>query len=147
MALYLELLRIKHSTVDEINDSIRQTVGESLIGEYPSLGAHQFYTESFEYKGYGYNVAINMLFNIKQPGEVCCCKKTLFFGVKPCRDPVTCMGVIKYKTHSKTLSFLSFSVQLKDMDANDAINETHRTAEGQINSLLQLQKANVKILK
>ncbi|WP_340820294.1 hypothetical protein [Methanolobus sp. WCC4] len=139
MALEDELIKIKESTVEELNDVLLQKIDDSLIDEYPATGMHQFYAESFEYKDYGYNIAINMFFNMEKFGEVCCCKDSLFLGVTPCQDSVVlCDEARKW---SKNYSFLCFSQHIGKNNVNDVILDVQSKVRDQVNSLLKMQKS------
>ncbi|MBN1133628.1 MAG: hypothetical protein JXA38_01615 [Methanosarcinaceae archaeon] len=145
MALKTELIKIKESGLDEINDVIRQKIDESLIDEYPATGVHQFYSESFFYKDYGYNIAINMFFNIKRYGEVSCCQDSLFLGVTPCQDTIASYN--EAKIHYQQFNFLCFSQNIGKNNASEIVEETHSKARNQIDYVLEKQKSIISVMQ
>lgn len=144
MTLEIELNKIKESTDNQINDIIRQKLNEASIEEYPATGMHRFYIESFLYKDYGYNIAINMFFNIERFGDICCCKDSLFLGVTPCQDSMVLNNEAKnYFTKS---NFLCFSLHIGKNNMHDVVLDTHTNARNQIDALLKKQRIVAKVM-
>jgi len=146
VTLVLELRKIKESTVEELNDAIRKKINASLIKEYPVTGVHQFYTEFFQYHQYGYNVEINMFFDIHKIGKVDCCKDSLFLSVTPCKDSVILFRIVNVSFKSRNP--VCFTQCIKDNEIENIVYETHLRAKNQIDILLnKMQLHNEEIYK
>jgi len=124
------------STSDEINDAIRQKVDESFIDEYPATGMHQFYKEFFDYGEYGYNIGINMFFNLEQAGVVNCCKDSLFLDVTPCDKCNMLFKVINASYKSRNPVCFTKCIN-DDAEIEKFIQESHDRARNQIDFMLQ----------
>lgn len=144
VTLEIQLKEIWESSEDEINDIIRLKIDESSIDDYPATGTHQFYTESFEYKDYGYNISINMFFNMERFGEVDCCKDSLFFGVTPCHASLPLCN--EAKRYYKKSNFLCFSQHIGKNNADDIVTNTHSRVKNQIDTLLEIREAAIAVV-
>lgn len=146
MNLVVELKKVVESTPDEINEIIRQHVNESFIDEYPATGVHYFYTEFFEHREYGYNVAINMFFNMEHVGDVHCCKESLFLSVTPSEKSVILFSIVNVPFKSRNP--VCFTKCVSDNEIEKFVLETHDKARNQIDSLLRkMNSYHMQILK
>lgn len=135
MTLETELAKIRESTADEINEAIFQKIDGLLIEEYPAVGIHQFYTESFEYRNYGYIISISIFFNTQKHEEIYCYKDSLFLGVTPHTNSVDICN--EARMILKKYAFLCFSQHIGKNNVNDVILETHSNARKQIDFFLK----------